>query len=74
MRCGGGINHRMSLSDEALIKDNHVVASGSVSRGLPPGRREAFPDLPVQVEVDTTSPSCAEALDAGCRRGSCSTT
>src|SRR5690606_15651345 len=30
VRCGGGVNHRMSLSDAALIKDNHVVAAGGV--------------------------------------------
>jgi nicotinate-nucleotide pyrophosphorylase (carboxylating) len=30
VRCGGGVNHRMSLSDAALIKDNHVAAAGSV--------------------------------------------
>ncbi len=31
VRCGGGVNHRMSLSDAALIKDNHVAAAGSVA-------------------------------------------
>ena len=30
VRCGGGVNHRMSLSDAALVKDNHVVAAGGV--------------------------------------------
>ena len=34
MRCGGGVNHRMSLSDAALVKDNHVVAAGGVARGV----------------------------------------
>src|ERR1022692_92079 len=34
VRCGGGENHRMSLSDAALIKDNHVAAAGSVSAAL----------------------------------------
>ena len=32
VRCGGGVNHRMSLGDAALIKDNHVAAAGSVTR------------------------------------------
>ena len=32
VRCGGGVNHRMSLGDAALIKDNHVAAAGSVAR------------------------------------------
>jgi nicotinate-nucleotide pyrophosphorylase (carboxylating) len=63
VRCGGGINHRMSLSDEALIKDNHVIASGSVTEAFHRVRKE-FPDLPVQVEVDTLA-QLAEALDAG---------
>ena len=31
VRCGGGVNHRMSLSDAALVKDNHVVAAGGVA-------------------------------------------
>ena len=30
VRCGGGVNHRMSLSDRAMVKDNHVVAAGGV--------------------------------------------
>ncbi len=34
VRCGGGVNHRMSLSDAALIKDNHVAAAGSCRRGV----------------------------------------
>lgn len=52
VRCGGGVNHRMSLGDSALIKDNHVASVGSVAEAY---RRmaEAFPDLPREVEVDT---------------------
>ena len=34
VRCGGGVNHRMSLSDAALVKDNHVVAAGGVAAGV----------------------------------------
>ena len=30
VRCGGGVNHRISLSDRAMVKDNHVVAAGGV--------------------------------------------
>ena len=30
VRCGGGVNHRMALSDAALVKDNHVIAAGGV--------------------------------------------
>jgi nicotinate-nucleotide pyrophosphorylase (carboxylating) len=64
VRCGGGTNHRGSLSDQALVKDNHVLAAGGV---VPAYRavRERYPDLPVQVEV-TTLDQLRELLDAGC--------
>jgi nicotinate-nucleotide pyrophosphorylase (carboxylating) len=63
VRCGGGLNHRHSLSDQALIKDNHVLAAGGV---VPAFRAvvERFPGLPVQVEV-TTLDQLRELLDAG---------
>jgi nicotinate-nucleotide pyrophosphorylase (carboxylating) len=63
VRCGGGVNHRMSLSDAALIKDNHVVAAGSVRRAYELVRAAA-PDLPVEIEVDTVE-QCTEAMAAG---------
>ncbi|HWH30631.1 MAG TPA: carboxylating nicotinate-nucleotide diphosphorylase [Mycobacteriales bacterium] len=52
VRCGGGVNHRMSLSDAALVKDNHVVAAGGVAAAFR-AVRELFPDLEVEVECDT---------------------
>lgn len=52
VRCGGGVNHRMSLSDAALVKDNHVVAAGGVAQAFK-AVREAFPDVAIEVEVDT---------------------
>jgi nicotinate-nucleotide pyrophosphorylase (carboxylating) len=63
VRCGGGVNHRMSLSDAALIKDNHVVAAGGVAAAFR-AVRAAFPQLPVEVECDTVE-QVGEALDAG---------
>src|SRR4051812_35835436 len=39
VRCGGGKNHRMGLSDAALIKDKHVIAAGGGARGVRPGRQ-----------------------------------
>ncbi|MDP9848218.1 L-aspartate oxidase [Streptosporangium lutulentum] len=51
VRAGGGVNHRMSLSDAALIKDNHVVASGGVAEAFR-AVRDAYPGLPIEVEVD----------------------
>lgn len=50
--CGGGVNHRNGLGDEALIKDNHVVAAGGVVEALKRVRR-AYPELRCEVEVDT---------------------
>jgi nicotinate-nucleotide pyrophosphorylase (carboxylating) len=63
VRCGGGVNHRSTLSDQALVKDNHVLAAGGV---VPAYRavRAAYPDLPVQVEV-TTLHELRELLDVG---------
>ena len=66
VRMGGGVNHRFSLSDMAMVKDNHVVAAGGVVPALEAVRR-AFPGLPVEVEV-TTLDELRELLDAGCDR------
>ena len=63
VRCGGGVNHRMSLSDAALIKDNHVAAAGSVAAAFAAVRSQA-PGLPLEVECDTLD-QVAEALAAG---------
>ncbi|MBG0853433.1 carboxylating nicotinate-nucleotide diphosphorylase [Streptomyces spinoverrucosus] len=63
VRCGGGVNHRMSLSDAALVKDNHVVAAGGVTQAFK-AVRENFPDVPIEVEVDTLH-QLREAVDAG---------
>jgi len=52
VRCGGGVNHRMSLSDAALVKDNHVLAAGGVTQAFNLVR-ETFPGVPVEVEVDS---------------------
>ncbi|MER8045693.1 carboxylating nicotinate-nucleotide diphosphorylase [Streptomyces sp. NPDC094032] len=63
VRCGGGVNHRMSLSDAALVKDNHVVAAGGVAQAFK-AVRELFPEVPIEVEVDTMH-QVREVLDAG---------
>lgn len=52
VRMGGGTNHRMSLSDAALIKDNHIAAAGGVAKAFA-AVRSAFPDAPIEIEVDT---------------------
>ncbi|MCK1969491.1 MULTISPECIES: carboxylating nicotinate-nucleotide diphosphorylase [Franconibacter] len=61
--CGGGNNHRLGLSDAFLIKENHIIASGSVRQAV----EKAFwlhPDVPVEVEVETLE-ELDEALKAG---------
>jgi len=64
VRCGGGVNHRFSLSDRAMVKDNHVIAAGGV---VPAYElvRAANPTLRVEVEV-TDLDQLRELLDAGC--------
>lgn len=69
--CGGGANHRLGLSDAFLIKENHIIASGSVRQAV----EKAFwlhPDVPVEVEVETLE-ELDEAIKAGLT-SSCSIT
>jgi len=61
--CGGGNNHRLGLSDAFLIKENHIIASGSVRKAV----EKAFwlhPDVPVEVEVESLD-ELEDALKAG---------
>ncbi|QZY94181.1 carboxylating nicotinate-nucleotide diphosphorylase [Pantoea dispersa] len=52
--CGGGQNHRLGLSDAFLIKENHIIASGSVSKAVEKALW-LHPDVPVEVEVESLS-------------------
>ena len=54
VRAGGGTNKRMGLFDVAMIKDNHKLAAGSLSKAYAAVRAQ-FPDVPIQVEVTTTA-------------------
>ena len=63
VRCGGGQNHRMSLSDAALVKDNHIVAAGGVAEAFEKVRALAA-TLPIEIEVDTLD-QLAVAIQAG---------
>jgi nicotinate-nucleotide pyrophosphorylase (carboxylating) len=63
VRCGGGVNHRATLSDQALVKDNHVLATGGVVAAYE-AVRSTYPGLPVQVEV-TTLDQLRDLLAAG---------
>ncbi|PWC16882.1 carboxylating nicotinate-nucleotide diphosphorylase [Brenneria corticis] len=61
--CGGGNNHRLGLSDAFLIKENHIIAAGSIRQAV----ENAFllrRDVPVEVEVESLD-ELRQALDAG---------
>ncbi len=61
--CGGGSNHRLGLSDAYLIKENHIIATGSIKNAV----EKAFwmhPDVPVEVEVESID-ELHQALDCG---------
>jgi nicotinate-nucleotide pyrophosphorylase (carboxylating) len=64
VRCGGGLNHRATLSDQALVKDNHVLAAGGVVEAYQAVRHHV-PEVPVQVEV-TSLEQLTDLLAAGC--------
>ncbi len=53
VRCGGGHNHRFNLNDGIMIKDNHIVASGSITKAVESVRNTAPHTLKIEVETDT---------------------
>lgn len=59
---GGGTNHRIHLSEMAMIKDNHVAAAGGITNAAR-RIREKFPELPLEIEIDELS-QIDEALAA----------
>ena len=62
VRCGGGQNHRLGLYDMVLIKENHIIAAGSIAGAIERARRLA-PGVPVEIEVETL-PEFQQALTA----------
>jgi nicotinate-nucleotide pyrophosphorylase (carboxylating) len=65
VRCGGGVNHRMGLGDAALIKDNHVIATGSIAAAVK-AVRDMFPDVALEAECDVLD-QVVEAAVAGAK-------
>ncbi|WP_116949670.1 carboxylating nicotinate-nucleotide diphosphorylase [Jiangella endophytica] len=63
VRVGGGVNHRSTLSESALIKDNHIAAAGGITAAFQAVRR-AYPGIAVEVEVDDVD-GAREAVEAG---------
>jgi len=64
VRAGGGTNKRMGLYDVAMVKDNHKLAAGSVAEAYRRVKRR-FPDITVQVEVETLARQYHGCLQIG---------
>jgi nicotinate-nucleotide pyrophosphorylase (carboxylating) len=64
VRCGGGRNHRASLADCVMIKDNHIAVAGGVAAALRRAREQAPHVARIEVEADTLA-QVREAADAG---------
>lgn len=67
VRCGGCHNHRTGLFDAILIKENHIIAAGGITRALQLARQEAGEDMLIEIEVENTE-QLNEALQAGAER------
>jgi nicotinate-nucleotide pyrophosphorylase (carboxylating) len=63
VRMGGATNHRLSLSAEGLIKDNHIIASGGIAPAFK-ALKEKFPGKPIEIEVDSLE-QLSQAMAAG---------
>ena len=63
VKCGGGHNHRIGLFDAYLIKENHIMACGSIQAAINKART-IHPDKPVEVEVETLE-ELSEAVQFG---------
>lgn len=64
VKTGGGMNHRMSLYDGILIKENHIAAAGGVSAAMAEAQRTAPAGVWIQIEVENFT-QLDEALAAG---------
>lgn len=64
--CGGGHNHRIGLYDMVLLKENHIMATGSITAAVQ-ASRQIYPELPLEVEVETLA-QLHEALSIGVER------
>jgi len=64
VRCGGGANHRLNLSDGVLIKDNHIIAAGGIANAVALARDVCPFTLKIEVETETIK-QVEEALKAG---------
>ena len=64
VRVGGGTNHRFNLSDGVLIKDNHIIASGSIKNAVASAKKNVPHTVKIEVETENFD-QINEALEAG---------
>ena len=64
VRMGGGMNHRMSLSDMVLIKDNHLAVIGGIKEAIERAREKVDKEIKIEVEVKNIE-ELKEAIEAG---------
>src|ERR1051326_435725 len=64
VRCGGGHNHRLDLSDGVLIKNNHIAMAGGVAQALERAHRNRRGEQPIEIEVRTMA-ELEQALQHG---------
>jgi nicotinate-nucleotide pyrophosphorylase (carboxylating) len=64
VRCGGGMNHRLDLSDGVLIKNNHIALAGGIAPALERAHRNRRGEQPIEIEVRTV-----EELEAALEHG-----
>ena len=64
VRVGGGYNHRMSLADAVLIKDNHIKAAGGIATAISVLKKRLPHTVKIEIEVQDL-PGVEEALTAG---------
>ncbi|MEO1990263.1 MAG: carboxylating nicotinate-nucleotide diphosphorylase [Martelella sp.] len=64
VKAGGGGNHRFSLADAVLIKDNHIAIAGGIRPALQAAKRHAGHMVKIEIEVDTLD-QLREAMDEG---------
>jgi nicotinate-nucleotide pyrophosphorylase (carboxylating) len=66
VRCGGGSNHRLGLYDAIMLKENHIIAAGSIKNAVIKAQA-LYPDILLIVEVENND-ELKEALNCGVRR------
>ena len=63
VKCGGGSNHRTGLYDAFLLKENHILAAGSIGAAVKAAKASA-PSTPVEIEVESLA-ELQQAMEAG---------